>query len=88
MKPKKTICATRPNGNKYHYIVGTAILHNEYGPAVETSEGVKQWCLEDKTVDPETIVDLHLSRGVFCWYNENTDTLNFNDNTNQQEEHA
>ena len=77
MKPQKTIRLARPNGNVYHYVMGTAILHNEYGPAVESSDGARQWCLEDKTVDPETIVDLHLSRGVFCWYDEITDTLNF-----------
>ena len=86
MKPKKTICATRPNGNKYHYIVGTAILHNEHGPAVESSDGAKQWCLDDAAVDPEIIVDLWLSRGVFCWYDENKNTLNFDENTDQQEE--
>ena len=85
MKPKKTICATRPNGNKYHYIVGTAILHNEHGPAVESSDGAKQWCLDDAAVDPEIIVDLWLSRGVFCWYDENKNTLNFDENTDQQE---
>ena len=83
--PKKTTCITRPSGNSYHYIVGTAILHNEHGPAVESSDGTKQWCLDDTAVDPEIIVDLWLSRGVFCWYDENKDTLNFDENTDQQE---
>jgi len=65
--------------------VGTAILHNEHGPAVESSDGTKQWCLDDTAVDPEIIVDLWLSRGVFCWYDENKNTLNFDENTDQQE---
>ena len=83
MKPKKTICITRPSGHSYHYIVGTTILHNEYGPATERSDGVKQWCLNDMAVDPETLVDLWLSRGVFCWYDEANDCLNFDEKDEQ-----
>jgi len=30
-------------------------------------------------VHPEQIVDLHLSRGVFCYYNEETETLHFDE---------
>ena len=77
MKPKKTIRLARPNGNVYHYVMGTAILHNEHGPAVETADGSKQWCLDDKSVSPEEIVDLQLSRGIFCYYDKEADELRF-----------
>ena len=77
MKPQKTIRLVRPNGNVYHYVMGTAILHNEHGAAVETADGSKQWCLHDKQVHPETLVDLWLSRGVFCYYDKEANELKF-----------
>jgi len=55
-------------------------LHREDGPAVECANGDKGWYLNDKEVHPETLVDLQLSRGVFCYYNEKTDTLHFDEN--------
>jgi hypothetical protein len=55
--------------------------HREDGPAREWAHGHKEWWLNGKYVDPETIVDLHLSRGTFCYYNEETETLHFDENT-------
>ena len=54
--------------------------HREDGPAIERAGGRKEWYLHDEPVHPETIVDLQLSRGVFCYYNEETDTLHFAEN--------
>jgi hypothetical protein len=56
-------------------------LHREDGPAVERSGGGKEWWFNGKVVHPETIVDLHLIRGTFCYYNEETNTLHFDENT-------
>ena len=55
--------------------------HREDGPATEYSDGDKEWWLHDEKVHPEQIVDLHLSRGVFCYYDEETDTLHFDEST-------
>jgi hypothetical protein len=52
-------------------------LHREDGPAVEYPDGQKVWWLNDEKVHPETLVDLHLSRGVFCWWNEKENKLEF-----------
>ena len=54
--------------------------HREDGPAVERVGGSKYWFLHGEGIHPETLVDLHLSRGVFCYYNEETDTLHFDEN--------
>ena len=52
-------------------------LHREDGPAYEYASGRKEWFLHHKEVHPEQIVDLHLMRGTFCYYNEETETLHF-----------
>ena len=62
-------------GNKYWFLHG--YRHREDGPAVEWADGLKEWWLHHKPVDPEQIVDYHLMRGVFCYYNEETQTLHF-----------
>ena len=51
--------------------------HREDGPAIECADGAKNWFLHGGIVQPETLVDLQLSRGVFCYYNEQTETLHF-----------
>ena len=51
--------------------------HREDGPAIEWADGAKNWFLHGGIVQPETLVDLQLSRGVFCYYNEQTETLHF-----------
>jgi hypothetical protein len=63
------------NGTKIWYLNGKC--HREDGPAYEGSDGTKEWYLNGKAVHPETLVDLWLERGVFCWYDETTETLNF-----------
>ena len=65
----------RANGTKYWYLNGN--FHREDGPAVEYADGTKQWWLNDERVHPETTVDLWLSRGVFCWYDQTSGCLNF-----------
>jgi len=52
-------------------------LHREDGPAVEWDDGGKSWFLHDKEVHPETLVDLQLSRGTFCYYDEQSNELRF-----------
>ena len=64
-----------PGGDKQWYLNDK--LHREDGPAVEHANGGKRWFLNHEEVHPETIVDLWLSRGVFCWYDETNDCLNF-----------
>ena len=63
------------DGGKEWYLNGN--LHREDGPAAEFSNGSKYWYLNHEEVYSETIVDLWLSRGVFCWYDETNDCLNF-----------
>ena len=55
--------------------------HREDGPAIEWADGTKVWYLNGEEVHPETLVDLQLSRGVFCYYDEETHTLHFAENT-------
>jgi hypothetical protein len=55
--------------------------HREDGPACEWADGTKTWWLHGEKVHPETLVDLQLSRGVFCYYDEQTETLHFAENT-------
>ena len=62
-------------GYKHWYLHGK--LHREDGPAVELASGYKAWYLNDKEVHPEQIVDLQLCRGVFCWWNEKENKLEF-----------
>jgi hypothetical protein len=52
--------------------------HREDGPAREWPDGDRLWYLNDREVHPEQIVDLHLSRGTFCYYNEQSNELKFN----------
>ena len=65
----------RPDGTKVWYLNGK--FHREDGPAYENPDGTKRWFLNDEEVHPETLVDLWLERGVFCWYDETNETLNF-----------
>ena len=69
------------NGHKEWRINGK--LHREDGPAIEWAGGSKKWWLKDEEVHPETIVDLWLSRGVFCWYDETNGCLNFGEKDEQ-----
>ena len=65
------------DGTRQWYLNGE--LHREDGPAYEHASGSKGWYLNGEPVDPEQIVDLHLSRGTFCYYNEQTETLHFDE---------
>ncbi len=65
----------RASGYKVWYLHGKC--HREDGPAVEKADGTKEWCLNDREVHPEQIVDLQLSRGVFCYYDKEADELRF-----------
>ena len=58
-------------------------LHREDGPASKWKGGCKEWYLNDEQVHPETLVDLWLSRGVFCWYDETNNCLNFGEKDEQ-----
>ena len=69
------------NGDKFWYLNGK--YHREDGPAIEWTNGSKEWFLNDEIVHPETIVDLWLSRGVFCWYDETNDCLSFGEKYEQ-----
>ena len=71
----KPECKTYPDGTKHWYLNGKR--HREDGPAYENPYGTRAWWLNDEPTHPETIVDLWLSRGVFCWYDETNDCLNF-----------
>ena len=70
------------NGSKQWYFNDK--LHREDGPACEWADGDKWWWLHGKEVHPETLVDLQLSRGTFCYYNEETDTLHFDENNEKR----
>ena len=65
------------DGTKEWFINGR--YHRTDGPALECADGRKSWYLDDGKVHPETIVDLWLARGVFCYYDETNDCLNFGD---------
>ena len=65
----------RADGTKQWYLHGDR--HREDGPAIEWANGDKWWYLHGEKVDPEQIVDLWLSRGVFCYYDEEADELRF-----------
>lgn len=51
--------------------------HREDGPAIEWASGYKEWFLWGKEVDPEEVVDLWLARNIYCFYNRETDSLEF-----------
>ena len=68
-------------GYKSWYLNGNR--HREDGPAVEWTNGTKEWYLNHEKVHPETIVDLWLSRGVFCWYDETNNCLSFGEKDEQ-----
>ena len=55
--------------------------HREDGPALEWANGYKKWYLNGEEAHPETLVDLHLSRGTFCYYDQETETLHFDEST-------
>ena len=63
------------NGDKEWYLNDK--LHREDGPAVEWANGTKEWWLNDEEVDPETIVDLWLAKNIYCFYNVETNSLEF-----------
>ena len=67
------------DGSKQWWLHGK--LHREDGPAIEGVGGTRYWFLNDREVHPEQIVDLHLSRGAFCYYDKQTDTLHFDEST-------
>jgi len=62
-------------GDKAWWLNG--YLHREDGPAVEFANGYKEWWLNNEEVDPETIVDLWLAKNIYCIYNKETDSLEF-----------
>ena len=63
------------NGDKVWWLNGK--LHREDGPACEYPNGNKEWWLNDEEVDPETIVDLWLAKNIYCFYNVETNSLEF-----------
>ena len=65
------------DGSKSWFLNGN--LHREDGPAYEQPDGYKEWWLHHEGVHPEQIVDYHLIRGTFCYYNEETETLHFDE---------
>ena len=73
----------REDGPAYEKWDGTKhwLLHGKYhredGPALEYPGGYKEWLLHGERVHPETLVDLQLSRGVFCYYDEQSNELRF-----------
>ena len=71
----KPECKIYSNGSKRWFLNGKR--HREDGPAWENPNGKKEWWLNDKQIHPEVLVDLWLEREVFCWYDEQNETLNF-----------
>ena len=63
------------NGDKLWYLNGKR--HREDGPACEWANGDKEWYLDDEKVNPETIVDLWLAKNIYCFYNVETNSLEF-----------
>ena len=64
-----------PMGDKWWYLNGKR--HREDGPACEWANGYKAWWLNHEKVDPETIVDLWLAKNIYCFYNVETNSLEF-----------
>jgi hypothetical protein len=65
----------RVSGHKLWYLNGK--IHREDGPAAEWSNGDKAWWLNNEKVDPETIADLWLAKNIYCIYNKETNSLEF-----------
>ena len=65
------------DGDKEWWLNG--YRHREDGPAYEWASGPKRWYLHGEQAHPEQIVDYHLIRGTFCYYNEQTGTLHFDE---------
>ena len=63
------------SGTKEWFLNGRR--HREDGPASERANGTKVWYLNNKEVDPETIVDLWLAKNIYCFYNVETNSLEF-----------
>ena len=63
------------NGGKWWYLNGKR--HREDGPAIEYTNGDKEWWLDNEEVNPETIVDLWLAKNIYCFYNAETNSLEF-----------
>ena len=63
------------NGTKEWWLNGKR--HREGGPACEYTNGTKVWYLNDKPVDPEIIADLWLAKNIYCFYNRETNRLEF-----------
>jgi len=63
------------SGGKSWFLHGK--WHREDGPAFKYADGRKEWWLHGEEAHPETLVDLHLSRGTFCYYDEEADELRF-----------
>ena len=63
------------NGRKEWFLNGK--LHREDGPASEWANGNKEWYLDDEKAVPETIVDLWLAKNIYCFYNRETNSLEF-----------
>jgi hypothetical protein len=63
------------NGGKEWWLNGK--LHREDGPVCEYANGDKWWYLNDEEVNPEAIVDLWLAKNIYCLYNPETDSLEF-----------
>ena len=63
------------SGRKVWYLNGKC--HREDGPAFEYADGDKRWALNGEFTDPETIVDLWLIQGKFCFYDKDNDCLHF-----------
>ena len=74
----------REDGPAVEYTSGTKSwwlndkLHREDGPAVEFAAGDKEWWFNGEEIHPEQIVDYHLMRGTFCYYDEQSNELKFN----------
>ena len=63
------------NGHKEWYLNG--VIHREDGPAIERASGHKEWWLNNEKADPEIIADLWLAKNIYCIYNKETNSLEF-----------
>lgn len=68
-------CVEDEDGTIWWYLDGEN--HREDGPAREYEDGYKEWWLHDEEVEPEDVVDYNLAKGIFCYYNEQTQQLIF-----------
>jgi len=51
--------------------------HREDGPAWENPNGAKEWYLNGNQIHPEVLVDLWLAKNIYCIYNKETNSLEF-----------